>query len=50
MKNPKDCPEEIVAEHRQMITSTIEREWTEETHYDIREDDIEDAEFEEKLD
>ena len=44
------CPEEIVAEHRQMITSTIEREWTEETHYDIREDDIEDAEFEEKLD
>jgi len=42
------CPEEIVEEHRQKIIKTIEREWKETTSYDFSEDDIEDAEFEEK--
>jgi len=42
------CPEEIVEEHRQNIIRTIEREWKETTSYDFSEDDIEDAEFEEK--
>lgn len=42
------CPEEIVEEHRQKIIKTIECEWKETTSYDFSEDDIEDAEFEEK--
>jgi len=44
------CPEEIVAEHRQNIINTIEREWKERPVYDFSEDDIEEAEFTEKLD
>jgi len=42
------CPEDIVEEHRQNIINTIEREWKETSSYDFSEDDIEDAEFEEK--
>ena len=42
------CPEDIVEEHRQNIIKTIEREWKETTTYGFSEDDIEDAEFEEK--
>ena len=43
------CPDDIVDEHRHEIDSTIEAEWTEENdNYSFREEDIEDAEFEEK--
>jgi hypothetical protein len=42
------CPEDIVDEHRQDIINTIEREWEETPEYDFKEEDIEDAKFEEK--
>jgi len=44
------CPEEIVAEHRHNINSTIQRDWKETTAHDFSEDDIQDADFKEKLD
>ena len=44
------CPDDIVDEHRHDIDSTIEAEWVEEKdNYSFREEDIEDAEFEEKI-
>ncbi|NIW46899.1 MAG: hypothetical protein GWN30_19750 [Gammaproteobacteria bacterium] len=42
------CPEQIVAEHRHNLAKTIQREWKETNNYDFSEDDIQDAEFEEK--
>ena len=44
------CPDDIVDEHRHEIDSTIEAEWVEEKgDYSFREEDIEDAEFQEKI-
>jgi uncharacterized membrane protein YkvA (DUF1232 family) len=44
------CPEEIVAEHRQNIVNTIQREWKETGNMEFSEDEIEDAQFREKKD
>jgi hypothetical protein len=43
-------PEDIVAEHRQKIASTIYSQWKESDNDDVQfsEEDIEDAEFTEK--
>ncbi len=38
-------PEEIVEEHRQRITNTINREWKDVDDVQIDEEDIQDAEF-----
>ena len=38
-------PEDIVEEHRQIITNTIHREWQESDDVEINEEDIQDAEF-----
>lgn len=45
------CPDEIVEEHRHTLHSTIRAEWKEEgdENDSFREEDIEDAEFEEKF-
>lgn len=45
------CPDDIVAEHRHDLDSTIRGEWVKEddTDYSFREEDIEDAEFKEKI-
>jgi len=43
------CPDDIVEEHRQEIDNTIQAEWKEDKdNYSFQEEDIEDAEFEEK--
>jgi uncharacterized membrane protein YkvA (DUF1232 family) len=44
------CPQDIVAEHRRNLVSTIEREWMKTSDVNFSEDEIEDAEFTEKKD
>ena len=46
------CPQDIVEEHRHTLHTTVHADWKDEeekTNYSFQEEDIEDAEFEEKI-